>query len=103
MGDLQTNNDIEGYHLRLKKRLPNRTVSNFWMFIKALQKEADAQKHLLTQMAQGGTMKSRVRYYVNIENGISFNLHEFNNHVIDNNHMIVRMELLNAIIGFIGN
>jgi hypothetical protein len=97
MGDLRTNNDIEGYHFRLKNRLPNRIVSNFWMFIKALQKEEDAQRHLLTQMAQGGTMKSRDRSYVTIENGISFNLHEYNNHMID------RMQLLDAIIGFIGN
>ena len=62
------------------------------MFIKALQKEKDVQIHLLTQMAQGGTKKSR-----DIENGISFNKHEYNNHMID------RMELLDAIIGIIGN
>ncbi len=48
-------------------------------------------------MAQGGTMKTRDRSYVTIKNRISFNKHEYNNHMID------RMELLDAVIGFIGN
>jgi hypothetical protein len=94
---LRTNNDIEGYHNRLKERLPNRSGTNFWVFMKALQKEEDSQTHILTQMRHGGVMRPRSSFYAVIENSISFNMNEYNQNRI--NHL----QLLTVVSELIGN
>ena len=62
LNDHRTNNDMEGYHHRLRERFTNR-ISNFWGFMLFILKETFIMKGILERMRGGDVMPGRRRTY----------------------------------------
>ena len=60
--DHRTNNDLEGYHHRLRERFTNR-VTNFWSFMLFILKESYLQSAYLERMRGGEQVPGRRRKY----------------------------------------
>jgi hypothetical protein len=60
--DHRTNNDLEGYHHRLRERFTNR-VTNFWGFMLFILKESYLQSAYLERMRGGEQVPGRRRKY----------------------------------------
>ena len=60
--DHRTNNDLEGYHHRLRERFTNR-VTNFWGFMLFILKESYLQSAYLERMRGGDQVPGRRRKY----------------------------------------
>ena len=69
LNDHRTNNDMEGYHHRLRERFTNR-ISNFWGFMLFILKETFIMKGVLERMRGGDIMQGRRRTYQLNENRI---------------------------------
>ena len=62
LNDHRTNNDMEGYHHRLRERFTNR-VTNFWGFMLFMLKETCLMNAILMRMRGGEVMKGRRKKY----------------------------------------
>jgi hypothetical protein len=62
LNDHRTNNDMEGYHYRLRERFTNR-VTNFWGFMLFMLKETCLMNAILMRMRGGEVMKGRRKKY----------------------------------------
>jgi hypothetical protein len=69
LNDHRTNNDMEGYHHRLRERFTNR-ISNFWGFMLFILKETFIMKGILERMRGGDVMPGRRRAYQRNEDRI---------------------------------
>ena len=69
LNDHRTNNDMEGYHHRLRERFTNR-ISNFWGFMLFILKETFIMKGILERMRGGDVMPGRRRTYQRNEDRI---------------------------------
>jgi len=69
LNDHRTNNDMEGYHHRLRERFTNR-ISNFWGFMLFILKETFIMKGILESMRGGDVMPGRRRTYQRNEDRI---------------------------------
>ena len=56
LNDHRTNNDMEGYHHRLRERFTNR-ITNFWGFMLFMLKESCIMHAILTRMRGGEVMQ----------------------------------------------
>ena len=79
--DHRTNNDLEGYHHRLRERFTNR-VTNFWGFMLFIIKESYLQSAYLERMREGEQVPGRRRKYQRNEERI---MQHRANLVADNN------------------
>ena len=62
LNDHRTNNDMEGYHHRLRERFTNR-ITNFWGFMLFMLKESCIMHAILTRMRGGEVMQGRRKAY----------------------------------------
>ena len=62
LNDHRTNNDMEGYHHRLRVRFTNR-VTNFWGFMQFMLKETCLMNAILMRMKGGEVMQGRRKQY----------------------------------------
>ena len=69
LNDHRTNNDMEGYHHRLRERFTNR-ISNFWGFMLFILKETFIMHGVLERMRGGDVMPGRRRTYQRNEDRI---------------------------------
>ena len=65
LNDHRTNNDMEGYHHRLRERFTNR-ITNFWGFMLFMLKESCIMHAILTRMRGGEERIQQLK--VNYEN-----------------------------------
>jgi len=76
----RTNNDLEGYHLRLLFKFDRKP--NFWKFIQLLQQEQLTQDHQFNLIDEGGKMRPRGRIYRQNEANIRIAKIDLQNQVI---------------------
>ena len=69
LDDHRTNNDMEGYHHRLRERFVNR-ISNLWRFMLFMLKETCIMHGILERMRGGEVMQGRRRAYQRNEDRI---------------------------------
>ena len=69
MEDHRTNNDMEGYHHRLRERFINR-ITNFWGFMLFMLKETCIMHGIYERMRGGEAMQGRRRAYQRNEDRI---------------------------------
>jgi hypothetical protein len=62
LNDHRTNNDMEGYHHRLRERFTNR-ITNFWGFMLFMLNESCIMHAILTRMRGGEVMQGRRKVY----------------------------------------
>ena len=62
LNDHRTNNDMEGYHHRLRERFTNR-ITNFWGFMLFMLKETCLMHAILMRMRGGEIMQGRRKQY----------------------------------------
>ena len=62
LNDHRTNNDMEGYHHRLRERFTNRVI-NFWGFMLFMLKETCLMNAILMRRRGGEVMKGRRKKY----------------------------------------